>query len=124
MKLSDKYNQVIDQINKLEAYDKEIKEESGKLKLTGTVNTMYEKNIIWDKIKQIGGENPNDLVADIKVKNNEYFALHTVTSGETLSEISKKYYGNPNRYNDIAKYNNIENPNKINVGQNIKIPNP
>jgi hypothetical protein len=35
-----------------------------------TANTPYEKNAIWDKIKEIGGDNPSDIMADIKVEDN------------------------------------------------------
>jgi uncharacterized phage-associated protein len=68
--------------------------------------------------------NPNDIKADIKVKNTDFYATHKVKSGENLSQISRKYYGDPNRYRDIASYNNINNPDKIEPGQELKIPNP
>ena len=34
----------------------DISEENIILKITGTAKTSYEKNIIWDKIKAIGGQ--------------------------------------------------------------------
>lgn len=45
--------------------------------------------------------------------------VYTVKSGDTLSGIAAKY---GTTYQELAKYNNISNPNKINVGQTIKIP--
>ncbi|QOX63682.1 LysM peptidoglycan-binding domain-containing protein [Anoxybacterium hadale] len=47
---------------------------------------------------------------------------HKVASGDTLSAICKKYYGNASLYPKLAKYNNIKNPNLIYTGQSIKIP--
>lgn len=47
---------------------------------------------------------------------------HIVTSGDTLWAISQKYYGTGYEWSKIAKENNIENPNKIEVGQTLKIP--
>lgn len=47
---------------------------------------------------------------------------HTVAKGDTLWAIAQKYYGNGNRYPEIAKANNISNPNIINVGQKLLIP--
>lgn len=47
-----------------------------------TANTPYEKNAIWDKIKEIGGDNPSDIMADIKVEDNTVYARHTISSGK------------------------------------------
>ena len=47
---------------------------------------------------------------------------HTVVKGDTLWAIAQKYYGNGSRYPEIAKANNISNPNIINVGQKLLIP--
>lgn len=46
--------------------------------------------------------------------------VYTVVKGDTLSSIAKKY---GTTYQKLAKYNGISNPNKISVGQKIKIPN-
>lgn len=118
-----KYDQVIDLLNQHKARIVDVKQENNITKLRAEVDTQYTKNIIWDKIKQVGGENPRDIQADITVSNNRDFAVHKVEKGETLSEIAKKYLGDANKYRDIASYNNISNPDKINVGQEIRIPN-
>lgn len=47
---------------------------------------------------------------------------HTVVKGDTLWKIAQRYYGNGSRYPEIAKANNISNPNIINVGQKLLIP--
>lgn len=53
---------------------------------------------------------------------------HIVKQGETLSEIVAKQYGLKNWndiakvVNEIAKQNGITNPNRIDVNQNIKLP--
>ncbi|WP_418222798.1 GH25 family lysozyme [Clostridium isatidis] len=47
---------------------------------------------------------------------------HTVVKGDTLWAIAKKYYGDGNRYPEIARVNNIANPNIISVGQKLLIP--
>jgi LysM repeat protein len=48
--------------------------------------------------------------------------IHVVQRGDTLSKIAAKYYGNANRYPEIAKANGIRNPNLIKPGQRLKIP--
>lgn len=45
--------------------------------------------------------------------------IYVVKSGDTLSGIASKY---GTTYQKLAAYNNISNPNKISVGQKIKIP--
>ena len=90
-----------------------------------TANTPYEKNAIWDKIKEIGGDNPSDIMADIKVKDNTVYARHTISSGETLGEIAKNYYGDAMKYKEIfaANTNILNNPNVIHPDQELVIPN-
>lgn len=45
-----------------------------------------------------------------------------VQRGDTLSKIAKEYTGNAMRYNELAKLNNIANPDVIEVGQDLFIP--
>jgi nucleoid-associated protein YgaU len=47
---------------------------------------------------------------------------HIVRPGESLSAIAQKYYGDMEKYVEIAKANNISNPDLIRVGQKIQIP--
>jgi len=48
--------------------------------------------------------------------------LYTVQKGDWLKEICRKFYGNPDYYEAVAKYNNISDPSQINTGQVIKLP--
>lgn len=52
-------------------------------------------------------------------QNTKNYTTYIVKKGDTLSGIGKKYGMS---YQELAKYNGISNPNKINVGQVIKIP--
>lgn len=49
---------------------------------------------------------------------------HTVVSGETLSAIAKKYYGDANKYPEIFEANKpmLKHPDKIYPGQSLRIP--
>lgn len=49
---------------------------------------------------------------------------HTVVSGDTLSAISKKVYGNANLYNQIFEANRpmLSSPDKIYPGQVLRVP--
>ncbi len=62
---------------------------------------------------------------NITVTNPEPEAtFHVVESGDTLSMISKKVYGDPMKYNVIFEANQpmLEHPDKIYPGQTLRIP--
>lgn len=120
-----KYQSVLDLGQQLNIQNGDVKEEAGQLKVWGTANTPYEKNLLWDEIKKVGGENPTDIMADIKVADETIYHRHTVASGESLSKIAKHYYKDPMKYTAIfeANKNILSNPDVIHPGQELVIPN-
>ncbi|RMB57626.1 LysM peptidoglycan-binding domain-containing protein [Dokdonia sinensis] len=125
MMVKSKYQNVLELGEQLNIQNGDVKEENGKLHITGTASNQYEKNQLWDAIKASGGENPQDIMADIKVADTSYYAKHTVQSGESLSRIAKHYYGDPMKYNAIfeANKNILKNPDVIHPDQELVIPN-
>ena len=125
MTLKYKYKNVLALGEKLQIKDGYVTEENGKLKIGGTTQYQLEKDRLWDAIKKDGGENPTDLVADIKVTDNSIYGIHTVESGDTLSKIAKSAYGDANSYMKIFEANRdkLNDPNMIKVGQDLVIPN-
>lgn len=125
MSIKMKYQPVLDLGEQLNVTDGYVEETETQLKFGGTTQTQYEKNLIWDKIKEIGGENPGDLVADIKVADESVYHRHTVEKGETLGKIAKHYYGDAMKYKDIfeANTNVLKNPDLIHPDQELVIPN-
>ena len=51
--------------------------------------------------------------------------VYTVVSGDSLSKIAKKFYGNANKWRAIFEANGdqLSNPDLIKPGQVLKIPN-
>lgn len=47
---------------------------------------------------------------------------YTIKSGDTLSAICRKHYGDSSLYSGLAKYNGIKNPNLFYVGNTLKLP--
>lgn len=123
--IKSKYQSVLDLGEKLNIKNGDVKEENGQLKVWGTAKNQYEKNLIWDEIKRVGGESPSDIMADIKVEDTSVFAHHTVKSGESLSKISKQYYGDANKYNKIFEANRgkLKSADLIHPGDELVIPN-
>lgn len=120
-----KYQSVLDLGQELNIQNGEVREEGGQLKIKGTAKNQYEKNLLWDEIKKIGGENPSDIVANIEVADTSVYANHTVKKGETLGGIAKHYYGKPMKYVAIFEANKdvLKNPDVIHPGQELVIPN-
>ena len=124
MSVQAKYQKALDFASTLNVQDGKVVEENGTLKVWGTVQTIHEKEQIWDAIKAAGGQNPSDLVADIKVANPNVYAVHTVEKGESLSKIAKHYYGDLMKYKEIfaANRDQLSDPDSIEVGQVLTIP--
>ena len=121
----EKKNAIVENYQKLGVKDGSVIEENGVLKVRGTTETQYQKDQIWDKIKEISGDNPSDLIADINVSNTSYYTKHTVAKGESLSLIAKHYYKDPMKYKQIFAANSdiLKNPDIIHPGQELIIPN-
>lgn len=124
MSLQAKYQKVLDLGAELGAKNGSVKEENGKIVITGTVATPYEKNLLWDEIKEIGGEAPSDLIADIRTETDAYYHKYTVVKGDTLGKISKHFYGEAGKYKQIFDANRdiLDNPDLIEIGQVLTIP--
>jgi len=123
--IKQKYQSVLDLGTELNIQNGDVSEENGVLKIKGTAKTQYEKNIIWDEIKAVGGQNPSDIKADIKVCDESVYHRHTVKSGETLGKIARHYYGDPMKYKQIFQANSdiLKNPDLIYPNQELVIPN-
>jgi nucleoid-associated protein YgaU len=56
--------------------------------------------------------------------NDPYTQTYVVQSGDTLSKIAQKYYGDASLYPKIFQANRdqLSDPNKISPGQKLRIP--
>ena len=125
MSVKAKYQPVLDLGEELNVKNGDVTVEGDILKIKGMTKTQYEKNLLWDKIKEIGGEHPSDIKANITVEDDSVYHRHTVKSGESLSKIAKHYYGDPMKYTKIfdANTNILKDPNVIHPDQVLVIPN-
>lgn len=69
-------------------------------------STTTQKAVVEQKRPTTGKETPK---------------THTVKKGDTLWAIAKKYLGDGSKYTELAKLNNISNPDVIKEGQVIKL---
>ena len=63
----------------------------------------------------------SDLVADFSVQSG---LTYDVVSGDTLSGIAERFYGDSNAYQKIfdANKDQLRDPDKIKVGQKLRLP--
>jgi nucleoid-associated protein YgaU len=100
----------------------------GKLRIRGEAPSEALKNKVWDQIKAVvpcyshlRPEFPGGAGAGAGAAAG---GTYTVQKGDTLSKISKQYYGDPNQYNRIFEANRdqLSDADKIRPGQVLKIP--
>ena len=126
MTLQNKYRSVLNLGEKFDAKNGYVEEADGVLRLGGTVEYLHQKDQMWDEIKRVGGENPRDIEADIRVLNKTVYARHTVERGESLSLIAKEYLKDVMAYKKVFAANThvLDDPNKIYPGQELVVPFP
>jgi nucleoid-associated protein YgaU len=76
---------------------------------------LQETTIAENQTMQTNNEQSKQIKAE---------RFHIVSSGETLSDISNKYYGSAGKWQKILDANRllIENPNKLKPGTKLIIP--
>jgi len=107
--------------------------QDNKLFIKASAGTQALKNDIWNQIKLVDPTYA-DLTCDIGIDPSlvppkpaaPEPKTYTVQPGDSLSKIAKQFYGNANAYMKIfdANKDKLTDPNKIQVGQVLKIPTP
>ncbi len=123
--LKAKYQPVIDLAKSRGVSLKNVNLEGEKLLIRGDAPNQAIKNEVWDKIKSIDATYA-DLIADVSINASLPVParIYEVVSGDNLSKIAKKFYGDANKYTKIFEANKdqLADPDKIKVGQKLKIP--
>lgn len=117
--LKQKYQPVLNVIQKENAEIVNLNLDGNQLFMKVVAVSEPSKNRIWDAIKAVD-PNFGDLKHDISFRPGAQ--TYTVKPGDTLSRISKQFYGDANKFMVIAKANQIEDPDKIKAGQELLIP--
>src|SRR3974390_2554868 len=117
--LKQKYQPVLDVLARENATIDALDLQGNQLHIKATCVSEASKNRVWDAIKSV---DPTfaDLKHEILVAQGEQ--TYTVKPGDSLSKISKIYYGDANQYLKIAQANNIPDPDKIKDGQQLRLP--
>jgi nucleoid-associated protein YgaU len=129
--LKSRYASVLNTIQQQQVRLENLHEDGGKLAVRGVAPSQEAKNRVWDQIKLVN-PSQDDIMADIRVEPQAAPAgaeraaprTYTVQPGDTLSKISKQFYGDANKYMQIFEANRdkLKDPDKIQVGQELVIP--
>ncbi len=96
---------------------------SGRVTVDGEVETQADAEKIGLAVGNVQGVESveNKLRVTSQEPESQY---HTVVSGDSLSKIAGKYYGDVQKYNLIFDANKpmLSDPNKIYPGQVLRIP--
>ncbi len=121
--LKKKYAPVIETLQKFSPYGATIDAvdlAGEQLHLKGTVPSTVVADRVWDQIKKVD-PTYSDLKHEIGTTGGAE-QPYTIKSGDTLSAVSLLFYGSANKYPEIAKANNISDPNKVAVGTTLQLP--
>jgi nucleoid-associated protein YgaU len=121
--LKQKYAGAISQIQSfsdLGASLQQVDLDGEKLRIKGSVPSRVVLERVWDEIKK-ADPTYSDLHHEIANTGGDEQA-YTIKPGDNLSTVAKRFYGQASKYNDVAKANGISDPNKIQAGQQIKLP--
>jgi nucleoid-associated protein YgaU len=144
--LKEKYQSAINLMNALQVQGLSFNLDGTKLVIRGVAPTLAAKNRVWDQIKRIDPNYP-DLVCDLSVSAStqqprkatvQEVAMsagasagggqnqrhYTVQPGDTLSKISREFYGDANQYTKIVDANRsvLPHADAIRPGQKLVIP--
>ena len=131
--LKQKYQSVLRVIEQDQIRLEHLHVQGNKLFLQGVAPSVEAKNKVWDQIKLVSPQQ-DDIIADISVSEARTQAAaapggqsgrsYTVQAGDTLSKISKEFYGDASQYMRIFEANRdkLKDPDKIQVGQVLAIP--
>lgn len=145
--LRNKYQSVLNFADQQHFQFQNLHVENDRLLIRAVAPSQDAANRVWDQIKLV---NPNldDITADITVSQSaaqsavtaggqggtqagaqgvsqpQQGQSYTVKSGDTLSKISRQFYGDSNEYMRIfyANRDKLNDPDKIQAGQQLVIP--
>ena len=132
--LKQKYQSVLNIADQEHIQFQNLHIQDNKLYIKATAPSEQAKNKFWDQIKLVN-PSTDDVTADISVDLGRAVGAaagggqgggetYTIKSGDTLSRISKQFYGDANEYMRIfyANRDKLSDPDKIQVGQQLSIP--
>lgn len=121
MALSDKYQSLIDMAR---GHGNVTVDDRGDvLHVSGTVGSEAAKQSVWEEYGRLDPDmGSGDLVLDLQVVEGGGEVIYEVKSGDSLSKIAKDYEGVSWKEIFEANRDQLDDPDKIQPGQKLRIP--
>ena len=127
--LKGKYGSALNMLDQLGVRLENLHVQDDNLYVKGVAPSDDAINKFWDQVKSIDSSF-EDITVDLKVDPiaaqtaPAASQTYTVQPGDTLSKISKEFYGESNQYMKVFYANRdvLKDPDKIQVGQHLVIP--
>jgi nucleoid-associated protein YgaU len=145
--LKQKYQSVVNSMQQNQVRLENLNMQGDKLFMRAEAPSEEAKNKVWDQIKMVDATY-QDLTADITVNQQaaaspaqagaapktqtagasasggQSTRTYTVKPGDSLSKISREFYGDASQYQKIFEANRdkLRDPDKISAGQELVIP--
>ncbi|CAN5441707.1 hypothetical protein BH18ACI1_BH18ACI1_05260 [soil metagenome] len=129
MAVTEKYQSLIDMANQLGVSGLDVRESDGVLKIDGVAGSAQAKQQLWDEYGRLDPDyRSGDLVMNISApeggassSGSSGGSTYTVQSGDTLSKIGQRYGVGWQKIYE-ANRDKLDDPDKIQPGQELKIP--
>jgi nucleoid-associated protein YgaU len=139
--LKNKYKSALDAVRQNGVVLSHVNMQDNKLFIQGAAPSEEAKNAVWNQIKSVDSTY-SDLICDLTVDpslapakaqtaaagagagGSSASRTYKVQPGDSLSKIAKEFYGDATKYQRIFEANRdkLENPDKIQAGQELVIP--
>jgi nucleoid-associated protein YgaU len=125
--LKQKYARALDVITAAGVSLQNLHVEDDKLLIRGKAPSEAAKGEVWTAFREADAAHQDillDLTVDTSLPTPARGQSYTVQAGDSLSKISKQFYGDAGKYMKIFEANTdqLKDPNMIKAGQVLKIP--
>ena len=80
-------------------------------------------SVLTTGIPTMANAEVGNVTAPLSEETQVDYTEYSVMEGDTLGKIAEKFFGNAGYWEQLAEYNKLKEPNKLFVGEVIRIPN-
>jgi nucleoid-associated protein YgaU len=93
-----------------------VERSGGTLKVSGKIPNLHVRYLVEEALWEIPG------ITDLDMRGLEVDRTYRVNRGDSLWIISRRIYGQGSSWTLLAKANDLRDPNKLRIGQELVLP--